>query len=213
MMYRCNNCGSKGCTSTDGCNKALFEGGSRCGDCGTFGKGKTMMNQCRGQDSRGPVPVAAAGGAVSAGGGGPGNTVSRRSGGGGASEGNATPALLALVVVAPYAALFFGLSDPAGFQDDFEINEKQFHLVMFGAGLLALVVTYVLRRVVLVLGILAAIGFGFYLAFTSFGGEPAESSHSKESLREKCVKLVLSDNADKKMNRQEAIAYCNDFYP
>jgi len=80
--------------------------------------------------------------------------------------------VLALIVVLPYAVLFIGFTDPSVIREgwgDAAMTDSQFNMVMGVAGVVAALFTWVLRKLILLVAILAGVAYGLYALFVSLG--------------------------------------------
>lgn len=80
--------------------------------------------------------------------------------------------VLALIVILPYGVLFLGFTDPAVIRESWgepAMTDGQFHMVLGVAGVLAALFTWVLRKLILLVVVLAGVGYGLYSLYMSLG--------------------------------------------
>ena len=80
--------------------------------------------------------------------------------------------VLALIVVFPYAVLYLGITDPSVIREGWgeaAMTNQQFYMVMGVAGTVAALFTWILRKLIVLVAILAGIAYGLYALFISLG--------------------------------------------
>ena len=80
--------------------------------------------------------------------------------------------MLALIVILPNGVLCMGITDPATIREgwgDSVMTDGQFNMVLGIAGVLAALFTWVLRKLILLVAVLAGIAYGLYAIFMSLG--------------------------------------------